>query len=90
MAKSAADQSKQLRALMAKSSPDDAKKFLALVDLNKRSARLGEFKLLVYHPFVEEFEYQWKGQARTGKNLNCLLVDESDKTSYCNAQFKLT
>ena len=90
MAKSAADQSKQLRAIMAKSSPDDAKKFLALVDLNKRSARLGEFKLFVYHPFVEEYEYQWGGQARTGKNLNCLLVDDNDKTSYCNAQFKLT
>ena len=75
---------------MAKPAADDAKKFLALVDLNKRSARLAEFKLAVYHPIVEEYEYQWGGKTRTSKNLNCLLVDESDKTSYCNAQFKLT
>ena len=27
---------------------------------------------------------------KTSNNFNCILVDESDKSSYCNAQFKLT
>ena len=45
---------------------------------------------LYFHPFAEEYEYTWKSQKTTAKNFNCLLVDESDKSSYCNAQFKLT
>jgi hypothetical protein len=90
MAKPAADAAKNLLALMVKPTADDAKKSLALVHLNKRSARIADFKVVVYHPLMEEYEYQWGGQTKTSKNLICLLVDENDKPSYCNAQFKLT
>ena len=63
---------------------------MLLVNLNKRSARFGTWKVFVYYAKVEEYEYQWDGKPRSSKNLNCLLVDESDYSSYCNAQFKLT
>ena len=68
MAKSLADQSKQLLALMAKSSADDSKKFLPLMHLNHRSSRVGEFKLIAFHPFAEEYDYTWNPQ-NTSKNF---------------------
>ena len=74
---------------MANPAAEDTKTLL-LVNLNKRSARFGTWKVFVYYAKVEEYEYQWDGKPRSSKNLNCLLVDESDHSSYCNAQFKLT
>ena len=61
---------------MANPVAEDPKKLL-LVDLNKRSARFGTWKVFVYYAKVEEYEYQWDGKPRVSKNLNCLLVDES-------------
>ena len=74
----------------AEDAKDDDKKPFALKDLNKRSARFGDYKVFVFHCHIEEYEYKWEGQIKTSKNMNCLLVDENDQSSYCNGQFKLT
>ena len=90
MAKSLADQSKQLLALMATSSADDSKKFLPLMHLNHRSSRVGQFKLIVFIHFRRNTSTRGTTPQTASNNFNCILVDESDKSSYCNAQFKLT
>ena len=63
---------------------------LPLHELNKRSAQFGAWTVVVRQARVEEYEYQWEGQKRTGKTFCCLLVSTRDPSEYCMGQMRFT
>ena len=63
---------------------------LPLRELNKRSGQFGAWTVVVQQAQVEEYEYQWEGKQRTGKNLSCLLVSPEDPSEYCIGQMRWT
>ena len=61
---------------------------LPLRELNKRSAQFGGWTVVVRQAQVEECEYQWEGQKRTGKTFSCLFVSPKDPGEYCIGQMR--
>ena len=61
---------------------------LPLRELNKRSAQFGTWTVVVRQARVEEYEYQWKDQKRSGKTFSCLLVSTQDPSEYCMGQMR--
>ena len=61
---------------------------LPLHELNKRSAQFGAWTVVVRQARVEEYEYQWEGQKRSGKTFCCLFVSAQDPTEYCMGQMR--
>ena len=54
-----------------------------LSELNKRSGQIAGWTIVVRQPFVDEYEYMWQGEARSGKMFNCLFVSVENPTEYC-------
>ena len=61
---------------------------LPLRELNKRSALFGAWTVVVRQARVEEYEYTWQSQKRTGKTFSCVLVSTQDPTEYCMGQMR--
>ena len=61
---------------------------LGLKELTDRSARIGQFKLSVFHPWEDKYVYNWGGAERQTPSLKCLLVDVDDPTCYCHTEYK--
>jgi hypothetical protein len=62
--------------------------FLPLRELTNRSALIGQLKLGIFHPWEDEYKYTWQGTEKHATVLKCLLVDLTDPTCYCHAEYK--
>ena len=58
--------------------------------LSKQSAKIGEFKVIVFMPWKDTFTYEWEGQRRETTAWRCLLVSAADPSLYCEGEFKLS
>ena len=58
--------------------------------LTKQSAKIGEFKVIVFKPWEDTYAYQWEGQQRETTAWRCVLVSAEDSRQYCQGEFKLT
>ena len=70
--------------------PAYPKGFLPLSELGSRSGRIGKWRLAVFHPWVDEYGYEWDGNTKKGCCFKCLLVDVEQPSMYCHAEFKKT
>ena len=61
---------------------------LGLKELTDRSARIGQFKLSVFHPWEDKYVYNWGGAERQASSFKCLLIDVDDPTCYCHTEYK--
>ena len=61
---------------------------IPLRELNKRSAQFGAWTVVVRQARVEEYEYTWQNQKKTGKTFSCLFVSTQDPTEYCMGQMR--
>ena len=61
---------------------------LGLKELTDRSARIDQFKLSVFHPWEDNYVYNWGGAERQATTFMCLLIDVNDPTCYCHAEYK--
>ena len=50
--------------------------------LSKQSAKIGEFKVIVFMPWKDTFTYEWEGQRRETTAWRCLLVSAADPSLY--------
>ena len=57
--------------------------------LSKQSAKIGEFKVIVFKPWKDAFTYEWEGQRRETTAWRCMLVSAADPSLYCMGEFKL-
>ena len=55
--------------------------------LNQSSAKVGTFAVRVYEPQIVEWEYDYKGQKKTGRRFSCTLLGKK-QGSYCEATVK--
>ena len=58
--------------------------------LTKQSAKIAEFKVIVFKPWEDSYAYQWEGQQRETIAWRCVLVSVEDPTQYCHGEFKRT
>ena len=58
--------------------------------LTKQSAKIAEFKVIVFKPWEDTYAYQWEGQQRETTVWRCVLVSAEDPAQYCHGEFKLT
>ena len=70
--------------------PPATPKHSPLRDLTSRSAKIGKFKLAVYHVWEDNYKYMWDGAERSGTVLKVLLVDTDQPNMYCHGEFKKT
>ena len=63
---------------------------LPLRELNKRSAQIGAWAVVVQQALVDTYDYTWDGKPRTGKTLSVTLVSQQDHTEYCIGQMRWT
>ena len=62
---------------------------IPLTMLSKATVRIGGiWEVIVWQPFEDKYEYDWKGKKRQGTNFICTLVYAADPRQYCQAQFK--
>ena len=64
--------------------------FVPLRELSKRSSHFGTWTVIVRQAQVDEYEYQWEGQKRSGKTFSCIFVSCEDPREYCVGQMKWT
>ena len=58
--------------------------------LSKQSAKIGQFKVIVFKPWTDTYTYEWEGKRRETTAWRCTLVSVADPTLYCVGEFKLT
>ena len=58
--------------------------------LSKQSVKIGQFKVIVFRPWVDTYTYQWEGKPRETTSWRCTLVNAADPTLYCVGEFKHT
>ena len=72
----------------AQSSPA-ASAAIPLSMLNRSTVKIGAtWEVVIWDPFEDKYEYDWKGRKRQGTNFICTLVYAADPRQYCQAQFK--
>jgi len=64
--------------------------YLPLSDLASRNAKFGKFRLAVFHPWEDDYEYDWEGSTKKACCFKTLLVDVEQMSMYCHAEFKKT
>ena len=70
--------------------PPATPKHSPLRDLTSRRAKIGKFKLAVFHVWEDNYTYMWDGAERSGTVLKVLLVDTDQPTLYYHGEFKET
>ena len=55
--------------------------------LTKQSAKIAEFKVIVFKPWEDTYAYHWEGQQRETTVWRCVLVSAEDSTQYCHGEF---
>ena len=74
----------------AQSSPA-ASAAIPLSMLNRSTVKIGTtWEVVIWDPFEDKYEYDWKGRKRQGTNFICTLVYAADPRQYCQAHFKKT
>ena len=74
----------------AQSSPA-ASDAIPLSMLNRSTVKIGAtWEVVIWDPFEDKYEYDWKGRKRQGTNFICTLVYAADPRQYCQAHFKKT
>ena len=70
---------------------ENTKSFQSLKMLqSKQSSKIGQFKVIVFKPWVDTYSYQWEGKTRETTAWRGTLVDAQDPTVYCSGEYKLT
>ena len=66
-------------------------KSLALAELNVRSAPLASFDVGIFHPRIDDYEYNDKrsGTTKKGETFRCLLVSAEDPQHYVAAEMSM-
>ena len=72
-------------AILQKAPPNSC----ALSELTQATCGIGTWTLRVVQPRVIQYNYNWQGQERQGKRLECILLSE-DSDSYCMGMVKRT
>jgi hypothetical protein len=64
---------------------------LKLCELNQRSAGLGEWEVICFHPHIREYEYSLKNATgkKKGADFRVILVSRTDHTQYVSAHMSM-
>ncbi len=72
---------------IAKASGAQLASFLPLREFTERSARIAQLKLSIYYPWEDTYNYTGENKPRQVIVFKCLLVDPTDPTCYCHAEY---
>ena len=58
--------------------------------LSKQSLKIGQFKVIVFKPWIDTYSYSYGSVGKTTTIWRCVLVDATNPGNYCIGEFKKT